>query len=125
MMLANLAYLLRRHARFPLRLGSLRAWMNVHVATGLLALVFASFHSAFVPRDTPGGRAVWGLARGRRGPPTTPAHVVGGGRGARGDVSMGLSSPLCCGTRRRARRRNFRKGHHDEQDAEAARHTGA
>lgn len=61
MMLANLAYLLRRHARFPLRLGSLRAWMNVHVATGLLALVFASFHSAFVPRDTPGGRAFWGL----------------------------------------------------------------
>ena len=61
MMLANLAYLLRRHAHFPLRFGRLRSWMNVHVATGLLALVFAGFHSAFVPRDTPGGRAFWGL----------------------------------------------------------------
>lgn len=61
MMLVNLAYLLRRHANLPLRFGSLRSWMNVHVATGLLALVFAGFHSAFVPRDTPGGRAFWGL----------------------------------------------------------------
>lgn len=61
MMLANLAYLLRRAHGFPLRWGKLRDWMNVHVATGLLALIFAGFHSAFVPRDTPGGRAFWGL----------------------------------------------------------------
>ena len=61
MMLANLAYLLRRAHSFPLRWGKLRDWMNVHVATGLLALITACFHSAFVPRDTPGGRAFWGL----------------------------------------------------------------
>jgi thioredoxin reductase/Pyruvate/2-oxoacid:ferredoxin oxidoreductase delta subunit len=61
MMFANLAYLLRRAPAFPLRWGKLRDWMNVHVATGLLALIFACFHTAFVPRDTPGGRAFWGL----------------------------------------------------------------
>jgi hypothetical protein len=38
---------------------------------------------------------------------------------------MGMGLLFVMGRRRRARRRNFRKGHHDEQDAEAARHTGA
>jgi len=61
MMLANLAYLLRRAAWFPWSWGKLRSWMNVHVATGLLALLFAAFHATFTPLDTPGGRAFWGL----------------------------------------------------------------
>lgn len=60
--LANLAYLLRRAPRIPLRLGDLRTWMSVHVATGLGALILAILHSALAPRDTVGGHALYGLA---------------------------------------------------------------
>lgn len=42
----NLSYLIRR--RFGgARLGSMRAWLDVHVFTGLLAASLVSFHSAF------------------------------------------------------------------------------
>jgi len=42
----NLSYLIRR--RFgSARLGSMRAWLDVHVFTGLLAASLVSFHSAF------------------------------------------------------------------------------
>lgn len=60
--LANLCYLARRslhRVRIP---GSLRAWMTVHVATGVAALLFALVHGAMAPRDTVGGRAAWALA---------------------------------------------------------------
>ena len=42
----NLSYLIRR--RFGgTKLGSMRAWLDVHVFTGLLAATLVSFHSAF------------------------------------------------------------------------------
>jgi hypothetical protein len=42
----NLSYLIRR--RFgSARLGSMKAWLDVHVFTGLLAATLVSFHSAF------------------------------------------------------------------------------
>jgi hypothetical protein len=57
---ANLAYLLRRFVRgLP---GSLRAWMDVHVATGIGALACAALHSAFTLRDSPGGHALLAMA---------------------------------------------------------------
>lgn len=59
--LANLAYLLRRSPRVPFRLGDLRTWMSVHVATGLGALILAILHSALAPRETVGGHALLGL----------------------------------------------------------------
>lgn len=47
---ANLAYLLRR--RVPRwRLGSMRAWLNAHVATGLLSGLLALAHSALQLRN--------------------------------------------------------------------------
>lgn len=57
---ANLLYLLRRHVRaLP---GTLKAWMDLHVATGLGALVCAVAHSAFTLRDSPGGHALLAMA---------------------------------------------------------------
>lgn len=45
LMALNLLYLLRRRlARLPL--GAMRAWLDVHVVTGLLAAVFVVVHSA-------------------------------------------------------------------------------
>ena len=45
----NLSYLIRR--RFGrAKLGSMKVWLDVHVFTGLLAAILASFHSAFVLR---------------------------------------------------------------------------
>ena len=55
--LANLLYLVRREVRLPLRFGSLRSWMTVHVATGLLSLMAAALHAGFDPGDTVGGHA--------------------------------------------------------------------
>lgn len=58
--LANLLYLLRRALRaLP---GSLKAWMDLHVATGLGALACAALHSAFTLRDSPGGHALVAMA---------------------------------------------------------------
>ena len=62
LVLANLAYLLRRSPRVPLALGSLRRWMTAHVATGVLALLFVLVHAAMAPRDTVGGHAFAALA---------------------------------------------------------------
>ena len=58
---ANLAYLLRRSMRFPLRCGSLQVWMTSHVATGIFALLLALVHSAMAPGNTVGGHALLGL----------------------------------------------------------------
>jgi hypothetical protein len=55
---SNLAYLLRRRPGGPLRFGPLNRWMTSHVATGILALVFALAHSALAPGDTVGGHAL-------------------------------------------------------------------
>lgn len=58
--LANLLYLLRRALRaLP---GSLKAWMDLHVATGIGALACAALHSAFTLRDSPGGHALLAMA---------------------------------------------------------------
>jgi thioredoxin reductase len=56
---ANLAYLLRRAPKLGRLLpGSLKAWMNVHVATGLAAALLALLHSGFALRPSPGGHAL-------------------------------------------------------------------
>ena len=50
LILTNLTYLLRRRwAR--LRVGSLRAWLDMHVFTGMLGSVLVLFHSAFQVRS--------------------------------------------------------------------------
>jgi len=50
LMLTNLFYLVRRKwARLPL--GSMRAWLNLHVTTGLVGGVLVVFHSAFQLRS--------------------------------------------------------------------------
>ena len=56
----NLVYLLRRAPGLRQRVftwGSLQAWMTSHVATGILAFLFATMHASMNPRDTVGGRA--------------------------------------------------------------------
>ncbi|HED67068.1 MAG TPA: FAD-binding protein [Planctomycetes bacterium] len=58
----NLSYLLRRSPRVRFSLGPLRGWMTMHVASGLLALLFALLHGAMAPRHTVGGHALAGLA---------------------------------------------------------------
>lgn len=60
-LVANLSYLLRRTPAIPLRFGSPRAWMTVHVATGLAALPLALLHGAMAPRDTAGGHTLAAL----------------------------------------------------------------
>ena len=62
LILCNLAYLLRRALRFPLRFGSLQAWMTSHLVTGLVALLLTLLHAGLVPRDTIGGHAAIALA---------------------------------------------------------------
>lgn len=59
---ANLVYLLRRAPRFRFTVGSLRSWMTLHVATGILAFLAATLHGAMEPRHTVGGHAFWALA---------------------------------------------------------------
>lgn len=55
----NLAYLARRAPGLGRRLpGSLKGWMNMHVATGLGAMLFAVLHSGFLLRDSAGGHAL-------------------------------------------------------------------
>ena len=50
LVIANLSYLLRRRV-VAWRLGSMRAWLEVHSATGLLAGLFALSHSALQFRN--------------------------------------------------------------------------
>jgi len=60
---ANLCYLVRRSPRFGRRLpGSLKVWMNAHIATGLAACLLAMLHSGFLLRDTAGGHALLAMA---------------------------------------------------------------
>jgi hypothetical protein len=57
LILANLAYLVRRGrwgARLP---GSLRGWMSAHIVTGILATLLVVLHGAMAPRNTLGGQA--------------------------------------------------------------------
>ena len=61
LLLLNLVYLLRRSARVPLELGSLSAWMTMHVGTGVSALVLANLHAAMRGRDSMGGHALLGM----------------------------------------------------------------
>jgi thioredoxin reductase/NAD-dependent dihydropyrimidine dehydrogenase PreA subunit len=54
----NLAYLIRR-SRFGSRIpGSLQLWMNLHVGTGLMSLLFVCLHCGFHVRDSVGGHAM-------------------------------------------------------------------
>ncbi|MBX3465232.1 MAG: NAD(P)-binding domain-containing protein [Planctomycetes bacterium] len=56
---ANLCYLWRRSPRFGRRLpGSLKLWMNSHIATGIAACLCAMLHSGFQLRDGAGGHAL-------------------------------------------------------------------
>lgn len=57
----NLLYLVRRSARFKFSRGSLQKWMTSHVATGILAFLFALLHGGMETRDTVGSRAFWAL----------------------------------------------------------------
>jgi dihydropyrimidine dehydrogenase (NAD+) subunit PreT len=62
LVVANLAYLLRRSQRWRFVRGSLQGWMTSHVATGILALLCATLHGAMAPRDTVGGHSLAALA---------------------------------------------------------------
>lgn len=53
----NLLYLVRRNGGPALQVGSLKAWMTSHVATGILALLCATLHAAMSPRSTTAGHA--------------------------------------------------------------------
>ncbi len=52
LLLMNLTFLLRRNLSSFRRFGSLRGWMDMHVATGLLGPLLIIYHSAFHPRST-------------------------------------------------------------------------
>jgi thioredoxin reductase len=66
LIIGNLAYLVRRSHWFsrwsPWVPGSLRGWMNSHVATGICALFLVLVHAAMAPRHTVGGHALVALA---------------------------------------------------------------
>jgi thioredoxin reductase/NAD-dependent dihydropyrimidine dehydrogenase PreA subunit len=61
LVLANLAYVLRRSLRGLQRFGTLASWMTVHVATGVLALLTALVHAGLEAGDTVGGHALVAL----------------------------------------------------------------
>ena len=61
MLLVNLLYVARRSPKVKFAWGTLELWMTSHVATGILAFLFASLHGAFAPRNTVGGRAFWAM----------------------------------------------------------------
>jgi dihydropyrimidine dehydrogenase (NAD+) subunit PreT len=62
LVLANLSYLIRRSRAGQGLPGSLRAWMNAHVVTGILAALLSLLHGAMAPRNAPGGQALAALA---------------------------------------------------------------
>lgn len=61
LILANLAYLLRRHLPALRRTGSLRGWMALHVATGLLGTAIITFHASFSASNAFHQVAFWSL----------------------------------------------------------------
>ena len=62
LMLANLAYLLRRSERFAWLPGSLQRWMSAHVITGITAFLLVLLHGGMAIGNTPGAHALYGLA---------------------------------------------------------------
>lgn len=62
LMLANLAYLLRRSGRFAWIPGSLQRWMSAHVITGITAFLLVLLHSGMQIGDTAGAHAFYALA---------------------------------------------------------------
>jgi len=54
----NLAYLLRRSRLGDWISGSLQHWLNIHVVTGVLAMLLLVLHSGMTVRNTPGGHAL-------------------------------------------------------------------
>jgi len=59
--LVNLSYILRKHLLSIAWLGTLRAWMGMHLVSGLLGAVLILFHSSFLPRSSLGILALSGL----------------------------------------------------------------
>lgn len=57
----NLLYFVRKHARILRGRGNLRAWMEVHVFAGLLGSALILFHSAFQVRNQVASAASWSL----------------------------------------------------------------
>ena len=60
--LLNLCYLVRKRMARAAWLGSLRAWMGFHVATGLLGATLILLHAAFLPKSALGVLASAALA---------------------------------------------------------------
>jgi len=58
----NLSYLLRKRFSRARWIGSLRAWMGFHVATGLLGAALVLLHAAFLPKSALGFLAAAALA---------------------------------------------------------------
>lgn len=61
LILANLAYLLRRHLPALRHAGSLRRWMALHVTTGLLGAALVTFHASFSSGNVFHQAALWSL----------------------------------------------------------------
>lgn len=59
--LVNLSYLLRKRLLSLPWLGTLRAWMGMHLVSGLLGAVLVCFHASFLPRSALGILAISGL----------------------------------------------------------------
>lgn len=59
--LVNLSYLLRKRLLSLQFLGTLRAWMGMHVVSGILGSLLVLFHSSFLPRSALGILALSGL----------------------------------------------------------------
>jgi hypothetical protein len=59
--LVNLSYLLRKRLLSLPWLGTLRAWMGMHLVSGTLGALLILFHSAFLPRSAIGLLALVGL----------------------------------------------------------------
>jgi hypothetical protein len=61
LVLAILAYLVRKCALPNLLIGILAAWVRVDVVTGLLTPLLLMVHAAAAPRETVGGHGLWTL----------------------------------------------------------------
>ncbi len=61
-MIASLAYLLRKRFVSLARIGSLQAWMGFHVFAGVLGPAIVLFHAAFVPTSAVGTLALVAMA---------------------------------------------------------------